>query len=54
MLIKKNNKSIILIFKNKFLKLKTNESVTTKKLITKDNLIFKTKNNNNFILKESE
>lgn len=54
MLIKKNNKSIVLIFKNKFLKARINRSDITKKLITKDNLIFKTKNNNNFILKESE
>lgn len=54
MVIKKNNKNIILFFRNNYLKVFADKKETTNKLITKDNLIFKTTDGNTFILKESE
>lgn len=54
MTVNKNNKNILMIFRNNFLQIKTNNKETKVKLISKDNLIFKTANNNIFVLKESE
>lgn len=54
MVIKKNNKNMLMFFNNKFLKVIANKEETKNRLITKNNLIFKTSDNNNFILKEGE
>lgn len=54
MVIKKNNKNMLLLFRNKFLKVIAIKEEIKSKLITKDNLMFKTSDNKTFILKESE
>lgn len=52
MLIKKNDKNIIMFFRDTFLKAATAREESSSNLITKDNLMFKTIDNNNFIVKE--
>jgi hypothetical protein len=54
MVIKKNNKNMLLLFRNKFLKVFTAREKIKNRLITKDNLVFKTSDGKTFILKESE
>lgn len=54
MVIKKNNKNMLLLFRNKFLKVIATKEEIKNRLITKNNLIFKTNDDKTFILKESD